>query len=196
MEKMLIILSAFLLCFSCSNKYETPASVKAVNKQMGHSVKMLSQKYNIRPCAITIAMPECDIQYLELKFDMLGPLPQDNIRKVLINSVHDFLNSINSDQELCSFLKNGHLDISEVGISLFLSDANCYPINQPEIGIASIRKGELEYIRCDPNDISINGMTSNTETYEKALQILQSQSEGATFCTNNTTIWPITNNIQ
>jgi hypothetical protein len=175
MKKMLVILTAFLFCFSCSNKYEIPVCEKAVNKQMGYSAKMLSQKYNIRPCAVTVAMPECDIQYLELKFDMLGPLPQDNIRKVLINSVHDFLNNINNDRELCSFLTNGHLDISEVGITLFFSDANRYHINQPEIGIASIRKGELEYTRCDPNDISINGMTSITETYEKALQILRSQ---------------------
>lgn len=173
---MLIILSAFLLCFSCSNKYQIPACETAVNKQMGHSAKMLSKKYNIRPCATTVAMPECNIQYLELKFDMLGPLPQDAIRKILINSVHDFLSNINNDQELCSFLTNGHLDVSEVGITLFFSDANRYPINQPEIGIASIRKGELEYTRCDPNDISIKGMTSITETYEEAMRILQSQS--------------------
>lgn len=176
MKKILITFSAFLFFFSCSNKYEIPACEKAVNKQMGYSAKMLSKKYNIRPCATTVAMPECDIQYLELKFDVLGPLPQDTIRKILINSIHDFLNNINNDQELCSYLPKGNLDISEVGITLFFSDANRYPINQPEIGIASIRKGELGYTRCDPNDVSIKGMTSTTETYEQALQILQSQN--------------------
>jgi hypothetical protein len=174
MKKLLIILCAFLLCFSFSNKYEIPDYEKAVNKQMDNSAKMLSRKYNIRPCATTVAMPGGGIQYLELKFDSLGPIPQDAIRRILINSVQDFLDNVNCDQALCAFLTNGHFGISEVGITLFFSDANRYPIKQPEIGIASIRKGELEYTRCDPNDISINGRTSITETYEEALQLSNS----------------------
>ncbi len=172
MKKILLALSIFLFCFGCSNRYQISDREKAVNTQMGYSSKMLSKKYNMRPCATTVAMPGGNIKYLALKFDMIGPIHQDCIRKILINSVHDFLNNINNDQELCFYLTNRHLDILEVGITLFFIDANRYHINQPEIGIASISKGELIYFRCDPKDISINGMEGTTESYEEALQIL------------------------
>jgi hypothetical protein len=173
----------FIICFFChSCKNQDPYisdCEQAVNKQMGSSAKMLSKKYHMRPCAVTVAMPGGNIKYLELKFDMLGPLPQDAIRKILLNSVHDFLNNINSDSELCSYLKNGNMNICEVGITLFFHDTKGYHIHEPEIGIASISKGEVEYIREDPNEISIKGMKTTEESYEEALQILNSQVESS-----------------
>jgi hypothetical protein len=177
MKYCVLLIIVFFFCSACTNaRYQISDREKAVNKQMGHSAKMLSSKYNMQPCATTVAMPSGNIKYLELEFNMRGPLSQDVIRTILINSVHDFLNNINSDQELCSYLRNRHLEISEVGITLFFHDDNRYPLKEPEIGIASIREGELEYFRCDPNDISIKGLKGTTETYEEALQMLQSQN--------------------
>jgi hypothetical protein len=168
-----------LICCSCTNQDYISDREKAVNKQMGYSAKMLSKKYNMRPCATTVAMPGGNIKYLELEFTICGPLQQDVIREILINSIHDFLNNINDDSMLCFYLKNGCMNISEVGITLFLRDKNNYPIHEPDIGIASISKGEVEYIRRDPKEISIKGMKITEESYEEALQILNSQVEGS-----------------
>jgi len=146
---------------------------KAVNKQIEYSARTISDKYQIRPCATCVAMPNGDIQYLELKFDVIGPLSQEEIRKMLICSVHDFLNNINTDMELCSYLKKGYLDISEVGIGVFFNDSTGYPIeNKIDIDMASIRKGVLRYCRSDPNEISINGVEITEESYQEALFLL------------------------
>lgn len=153
---------------------------KSVNTQMMSSEKMISKKYNIRPCGRTVAMPEGNIQYLEIEFNVVGPLTQEAIRKILINSVHDFLNNINSDAQLCSFLEKGHLDISEIGIGLFFNDSGGYPIeNKIDIDMASIRKGIVRYCRSDPNEISINGIEITEESYDRAIEILHSQGECA-----------------
>lgn len=180
---MKYLMFAFSFCFlliSCTGqKYYISDREKAVNRQMGLSAKILSKKHNMRPCATTVAMPGGNIKYLELEFDIDGPLRQNIIRKTLINSVHDFLDNINNDKELCRYLKNGYMDISEVGITLFIRDANGYLIYEPEIGIASINKGTLEYIQDDPTEISIKGLKATKESYEEAIEILRSQGVGS-----------------
>jgi hypothetical protein len=173
----LFLISCFLYSSCIRQEYHISDREKAVNTQMGQSAKILSEKYNMHPCGITVAMPEGDIQYLEIEFTIRGPLKQDAIRKILINSVQDFLNNINKNEELCSYLKNGRMDISEVGITIFIRDAAGYPIYEPEISFASVSKGTVEYVRRDPNEISIKGLKVVEESYEEALEILRLQCE-------------------
>lgn len=93
----------------------------------------------------------------------------------MIHSVHDFLADINSDVELCSYFKNPSFTIKDVGIGLFLIDSSGKELKNPEIGMASIREGELKYFKCDPNDISINGMIGTQESYEEAIIKIKEQ---------------------
>ncbi len=74
-------------CCSCfTSEYQISDREKAVNKQMTYSGKMLNEKYNMRPCSTTVAMPGGDIQYLELEFEVQGPLSKEIIRKLLIQT--------------------------------------------------------------------------------------------------------------
>lgn len=98
-------LSNFLFVFGKSMKYEIPPDEKAVNTVMARNSEALAEKYHMRPFAITVAMPEGDIQYLELKFQIYGPLSKQELRKILISAAHDFLKDINSDSALCFHLK-------------------------------------------------------------------------------------------
>ncbi len=177
MRHLLLILILFFMC-SCENshtKYQISDREKAVNKQLVYSAKMLSTKYNIRPCATSVAMPNGNIQYLELEFDVTGPLSKNTIRKILLTSVHDFLDNINNDNTLCTYLKNGHLDITEVGIGLFFFDSKHYPINKPNISMASIKKGIIRYYRRDPDAVSIFDIEETEESYDEALRILKNE---------------------
>lgn len=73
-------------------------------------------------------------------------LSKKEIRQLLINSAHDFLADINSDAELCSYLKNHSLTIKDIGIGLFLIDSTGRGLNDPDIGIAEISRGVLRYL--------------------------------------------------
>lgn len=180
---LIIWLCSYLLLNGCeSTKYEVPPSEKAVNRAVGRNSKVLAKKYCMRPFAITVAMPGGDIKYLELEFQIRGPLSINEMRKILINSAHDFLIDINADLELCSYLNNNQMGIKDIGIKIFLIDSAGIDLNEPHISIASIKKGELEYkvtaLKYDKViKIDIPYITSvSTETYEEAINALKSQS--------------------
>jgi hypothetical protein len=159
-------------------KYEIDPDEKAVNAVMARNSKALAKKYQMRPFAVTVAMPGGDIQYLELKFQIKGPLSKEQMRNILIEAAHDFLKDINSDSALCFYLKNNSLTIKDIGITLFLIDHSGRDLDDPHIGIAKISKGKLRYdilietynevLKFDIPQLK----SKSTETYEEALHIL------------------------
>lgn len=170
-----LILNFAIFCsiFSACMKYEVPPDEKAVNAAMSRNSHTLAKKYHMHPFGVTVAMPEGDIQYLELEFQIQGPLPKQEIRQLLINVAHDFLADINSDAELCAYLKNHSLTIKDIGIGLFLIDSARKSLNDPVIGIAKISRGALRYLTLVTNNIrSIK--SEYDESYEEASNILNS----------------------
>lgn len=159
-------------------KYEISSREKAVNTAIGRNIKLIQDKYNLRPFGTTVAMPEGDIQYLELEFQIYGPLAKPSIRQLLISIAHDFLSDLNNDVELCFFLKNGKLNINEIGIGLFVIDKCGRGLDHPNIAIASISKGKLEYLTLANNEENFRDfVTEEEESFEEALQILQQKTK-------------------
>lgn len=162
-------------------KYEIPPDEKAVNAVMARNSTSIAEKYHMRPIAITVAMPGGDIRYLELEFQIVGPLSKEQIRKILIDSAHDFLSDINADSNLCIYLKNHSLTIKDIGITLFLIDSLGRGLRDPNISIAEISKGKLEYdVLVDVYDEELKRnipqfKSKSRETYEEALNTLNSQ---------------------
>lgn len=142
---LIISLLVFGIFFTGCQKYKIESDEKAVNKAMARNSKVLAKKYCMNPVGVTVAMPDGDIQFLELEFQIQGPLSRSEIREILINAAHDFLEDINSDTELCSYLKNHSLTIKDIGIGLFLIDSSGRGLRDPYIGIAEISKGVLWY---------------------------------------------------
>lgn len=165
-------------------KYEIPSDEKAVSKAMARNSQVLAKKYNMRPFGVSVAMPEGDIQFLELEFQICGPLSKEQIRKILIEAAHGFLADINADSNLCAYLKNHSLTIKDIGITLFLIDASGRGLRDPNISIAKIIKGELEYailtnIYDDELKQNIPQFKSKSgEAYEEALNILSKNQHG------------------
>jgi hypothetical protein len=174
----LVSLILFCSCSGNSMKYDISPDEKAVNTAMARNSQILSKKYHLRPFGITVAMPDGDIQYLALEFQICGPLSKQDLRKILIDAAHDFLADINSNTELCSYLKNHSLNIKEIGIVLFLIDSSGRGLRNPHISIAEISKGELEYaILVDTYDEELKRnipsfKSKYHESYEDALTIV------------------------
>ena len=168
----MLLIFGFIMNSCASPQYTISPREKAVNKAMGRNSKMLANKYGMRPSSATVAMPGGDIQYLELAFQICGPLSKSEIRQILLDSSHNFISDLNSDIELRAFFKKSCFTIEDVGVGLFLIDSSRRELKAPHIGMASIRRGELTYYRCDPKDISINGMIGTSESYEEAIKKL------------------------
>lgn len=177
---ILILVSSSCFFVGCDSYVPSPDE-KAVNRVMARNARMLAKKYHMCPCADTVAMPGGDIRYLALEFKICGPLCKGELRKILIDAVHDFLIDINSDSELCSYLKNHSLTIKDIGIILFLIDSSGRDLDDPNIGIAGISKGELEYDTListydDEFKMDIPSFKSkHKESYQEALHIIKTQ---------------------
>jgi hypothetical protein len=175
-----LVVSSVIFLSSCKTrmKYEIPPDEKAVNKVMARNSQALAKKYNMRPFGVSVAMPEGDIQFLELEFQIYGPLSKEQIRKILIDASHDFLSDINSDSNLCSYLKNNSLTINNIGITIFLIDSSERGLRDPFFSIAAISRGELEYdILVDNYDDELKRnipsyKSKYRESYDEAIQTL------------------------
>lgn len=198
----LCIFITFLIVFLFfrQTKYEIPLSEKVVNNAIGYNIKFICEKYKFIPFGTTIAMPEGDIQYIELKFQIYGPLKKTILRKILIEVASDFLNNIYKNTELHTFLNKGKLDIQQIGIEFFLIDRYGKGLDHPNIAIASISKGKLEYLTLANDEENFRDFVSKEqESFEEAIQILQSEGECLTvqkWCTDLPKQSAITDKIQ
>lgn len=162
-----------------ASTYRISPKEEAVNKAIGRNSKMLAKKYCMRPLSVTVAMPGGDIRYLALEFQIQGPFSKMEVRKVLLDITHDFLANLNADAELCSYLKNHSFTIKDIGITLFIINEKGYRFIDPDIGVASISKGTLQYKTMDTKYDEVvkrelpffKSITS--ETYEEALDSIK-----------------------
>jgi len=132
----------------------------------------LKKKYKINTIATNISMPGGIVKLLGLDFQVQGPLSKEEIRKILIALVQDFLVSVNSNEKIKPYLENYPFEIKNIEITLFFIDSQRMELLDPNIGIAKVSSGSLSYkILAKTNGIlSIKSLSK--ESYEEALQIL------------------------
>ncbi len=169
----------YLFLFSClllsCEKHQVDQTIalspneKAVNKLLSRLAKDFEKKYNIRPIGTNVAMHGGIVRMLGLDFQVLGPLSQEQIRKILIKLVQKFLEEINSDLILRPFLEKYPFKIEDINIILFFNDSKGYEIDDPYFGVAEIDGGELSYKTLAKNDGILNFVNEIYESYEEAL---------------------------
>jgi hypothetical protein len=132
----------------------------------------LKKKYEINTIATTISMPGGIVKLLGLDFQMLGPLSKEEIRKMLITLEEDFLVFVNSDEAIKPHLNNYPFRIENIEITLFFIDSKRMELLDPNIGIAEVSGGSLEYKILSRTEGFLSIKSTSKESYEEALQAL------------------------
>ncbi|MCW3109842.1 MAG: hypothetical protein JWQ09_4348 [Segetibacter sp.] len=156
---------------------EMPKSETAVNnllKQISISIK---KKYGIKAIATNVAMPGGNIQLLGLDFQMIGPLPKEEIRKTLIQLAQEFLVCMNSNEAIKPYLETYPCGIKNIEITLFFVDSQGKDLDDPYIGIAAISRGKLNFKTIGEKDNIPSVKQRFEETYEEAVQALETSSK-------------------
>jgi hypothetical protein len=177
---MKILLSIFLVSFffvGCEmpndqNHYEISQSEKAVNSLLHRIEISLTKKYKIKTIGTDVSMPGGDVRLLGLDFAIRGPLSKEEIRKILIDLVQEFLAFVNSDEAVRPYLTHYPFKIEDINIILFLKDAKGSGIDEPSIGIAEISRGILGYETIFRIDGIPSIKTVAEESYEEALKAI------------------------
>jgi hypothetical protein len=154
------------------NHYEIPKSEKAVNSLLHRIEISLTKKYKIKTIGTDVSMPGGDVRLLGLDFAIRGPLSKEEIRKILINLVQEFLAIVNSDEAVRPYLTHYPFKIEDINIALFLKDAKGSGIDEPSIGIAEISRGILAYKTIIRTEGIPAFKNKDKESYEEALKAI------------------------
>lgn len=169
-------LTIFMTFIGCNmnnqKKYPSEESI-IVNMILDNSAIIIEKKYNIQPIGSGAAMPGGNIKKLSLDFNAKGPFSKAHLRVVLIGCANELLNQINTNEKVQRYLANNPFTIRNVQIVIYNYDKDRRRVYDPEISTADISEGILTYQTKDEK--SIYGYKNTyTETYEEALQALQS----------------------
>lgn len=170
--KFCLIIIIFLTSCQISQdqEYSMPESEEVVNKLLSEIAITCEKKYKIKTVGTNVSMPGGDVRLLGLDFQVRGPLSKEEIRKILLDLAHDFLEVVNSDEWVKPYLTNYPFEIKNIEIALFINDSKGQRLDDPYIGIAQIFCNCFEYLTLITTDIS-SIQSKFKETYEEALKL-------------------------
>ncbi len=153
-----------------SNQYIPPKYVVLAQEIRYEVAIRLAKKFQMVPIGEGGALCDC-VKELFLAFNIQGPLSKDELRNILVDSVEEFIVAVNSNEEIRPYLKVYPFTSQEIKIDLYVIDKHGEEIYDPDISVASARKGKLSYKTTDRND-SFKTKSTVIESYEDALSIV------------------------
>jgi hypothetical protein len=172
-----LLLTLFLTQTGCAmnNHYNPHAEEEQlVNDILYNTVKEVEKKYKIQAIGTGVAMPSGVVRKLALSFEVRKSLSKNQLRIWLLEISNELINQINASVKVQKYLVTSPATIESVDIILYNSNKDGLEVFDPEISVADIAGGILTYLTVDPSDI-YGYKNRYTETYEEALQAIQSQ---------------------
>jgi len=176
MKFFLLMLCFILSIYSLNGCTKKSGEEKMINDVMKKVSQILKNRYSLELAGIKIAAPapQKKIITLGLSFDVYRLISKDEARRILVDSTKELLNEINS--KLTSYLEPETFTTHNLEISIVVFHPDGKSTFYPDIRIFSNRKGKLLFSTETPETQKKFGYhTRETETYEEALSIVQSQ---------------------
>jgi hypothetical protein len=155
------------------NNAKIPQSEQSINHLLGQIANSFEKKYKMKTIATNVSMPEGVVKLLGLDFQIRGPLPKEEIRKLLIELNKEFIALVNSDENVRSHLEHYPFEIRNIEITLFFIDSHGHELDDPYIGIAGISRGRIDYQTIITNNGVPSVKNEFVESYEEALEALK-----------------------
>ena len=115
------------------------------------------------------------IWLMTLSFERVNsPISEEEARKLIIQSVDDFLLAVNSNEELRPYLKNYPFTVKNLSITIFNYDGKRELNFFPSIAVVKNSEGEIGFLTKIPLQ-KYGYHTKKYETYEEAVAILKNQ---------------------
>ena len=144
-----------------------------LSEVMYETAKRIEERYEDVVLSDTgISMPGGVVRELRLVFDTRGPFVKDHIRKLLIEFAYELRDQINLDEEVRPHLSTYPFTVENVQIVINNENREGKTVFDPEIGMANMTSGILNYYTYDPEALYCRYKNRARETYEEALDIL------------------------
>lgn len=168
---LLFILNGYYMPDYLEGYQPSEASIQ-VDKVISCAEKNIEKKYKMKVCGTGIGMPGGIVEELGLAFHTDRTITKAELRILLINCAQILLHEVVSNIKIQPFLIKTPFTIKDVEIIIYNHDKNGRSSYDPDVSVASISGGVLEYRSIDP-DNPFNYKNIVEETYEEALKIYQ-----------------------
>jgi hypothetical protein len=120
------------------------------------------------------------VELMCISFDKYGaPINEKEARSLVIHCVEDFLEAVNSDEQLRPLLKDYPFTAQNLKLNIFSLDKDQSLHIFPNIAVASSSEGKVRFFTKEAPDV-YGYYTEKYETYEEAIAILK--EEGKADC--------------
>jgi hypothetical protein len=178
-QRLILSVIVILTCLSSDMIWGSNISdaEKCVNKIIAESSRTLSKRHKMRCVGTSASMPWNTVRGVGLRFQIVGPLTQDQLRPILIDCTNEMVRLVNANTEIRPYLASYPFTPNNIDLVIFVKNAEGYPILPPEIGIADSLWGSLSYAACDTSAKPVIHQKLATESFETAEGIVKADSK-------------------
>lgn len=169
MKTHFILITALII--SCSkNSYQPSQKQNSINHVRKKAAYSIQKKYGLIPCG-TGGQAMDQIQMLALMFDYRQPIDMERGRELLIKSVEEFANEINTDPTIRPYLVQYPFKPENIEIRIYIHDRQGNHFAEDQLCVISSLTGTLNYIVPDDKPPGLKIICQ--ETYSEALKRLE-----------------------
>ncbi len=147
-------------------------SDRLVEHIISECVNKLSRKHHLFPIMTTGSLPGGIVKEIGAGFEVRKILTKDQAREIIVSCVEEFLNAVNTNEELKPYLKEYPFEPKNIYVMLCIYDKKTKPVYHPFIGTASSLKGNI-YYRTDDPDKKNQYKAEYEESFEEALRLVE-----------------------
>jgi hypothetical protein len=175
-----VLVCLFFGCFfmACSSSteagYEMPEYAQRACMLRAKAAQALSDRHEMNQIGTAGGMID-SVRMVGAGFQKVGSLSKDELRKIIVDCVDEFLVVFNEDEEIRSDLQNYPFESKNIEINIFVMTSDRGFVYYPDICTASFANGEISFrthIKVDGDEIG-RYETDSEETYEEALSIVR-----------------------
>jgi hypothetical protein len=131
-------------------------------------IKKYTQKYGLRVISIGDSMPGGIIHSTGVDFTIDRPISKQKARQILVECVQEYIQAMNNKKEIRSYLKDYPVTAKNIEVKLFIQDFDGDDLCYPNLSIASVFLGNIEYKTYDSKGRDAR-KTIETEPFEEAV---------------------------
>jgi hypothetical protein len=177
LKKILVcsLLGAFFVFMLISKKESDSDDYAEMAYKIRNKVaENLSKRYNMKVIGLGGGMADA-VNIVGIHFQIVGPLPKEELRRILVNSVKELLDGLNNDEKIRPYLKKYPFTSEGTNIAIFVVDKDGMDVFHPNIDVAGVYySGKLHFNTTD-RDNRFEYKTEEEESYEEALEIVKRQ---------------------
>ncbi len=172
-KKFIVVISSFLL-FGCSEAREMSDKVYYTAQIREKTAEILSKRYDMKIERYGANMRD-KVNLIYIRFKIIGPIPQDKARRMILDSVDELVKQVNEYEPIQPYLENKPFGPENVAIMFLVKSGGFGEIKDPDFEHMGFNQGEIFYKSRNLQE-QLGYVQEIRETYDEAKRKIQEEN--------------------